>query len=122
MMESRNNLHSKLKKEPTFQNVLCLSHFFPFCISCFFLCSGQVSYKFPNDPTPQHSLSCRPEFSHMALVARSVGMILVHLIFKTHRVGTDVFSGDCEMKFMNKGAWVMLEDNMVSGLCETNAC
>lgn len=53
---------------------------------------------------------------------RSVGMILVHLIFKTHRVGTDVFSGDCEMKFMNKGAWVMLEDNMVSGLCETNAC
>lgn len=81
----------------------------------FFVCFDQGSYKLPNDLTSQHSLDCRPEFSHMALVARSVGMILVHLIFKTHTVGTDVFHGDCKMKFRKQEAWAMLEQSVVSG-------
>lgn len=51
----------------------------------------------------------------MALVAGSVGMILVHLIFKTHTVGTDVFHEDCKMKFRKKEAWAMLEYSLVSG-------
>lgn len=51
----------------------------------------------------------------MALVARSVGMMIVHLIFKTHTVGTDVFLGDCKMKFRKKEAWAMLGYSVVSG-------
>lgn len=87
----------------------------PCSFSLFFVCFSQGSYKLPNDLQSQHSLGCRPEFSHMALVARSVRMILVHLIFKTHTVGTDVFHGDCKMKFRKKEAWAMLEYSVVSG-------
>lgn len=116
VMESRNNLCSKLKNGPTFTNLYLLRSSFPlFLFFIFFFAFGQGSYKLPNDLTSQHSLGCRPEFSHMALVARSVGMILVLLIFKTHTVGTDVFHGDCKMKFRKQEAWAMLEYSVVSG-------
>lgn len=89
--------------------------FLPLIPFHFFICFSHGSYKLPNVLKSPHSLGCRPEFSHMALVARSVGMIIVHLIFKTHTVGTDVFHGDCKMKFRKKEAWAMLGYSVVSG-------
>lgn len=97
-----------LSKESThIQKCYCYFSLFFLFPSC-----GEVNYKLPQDLKPQHSLGCGPDFSHMSLVAGSVEMILVHLIFKTHS-GTDVFYRDCKMKFRNKGVWVMFWYNMV---------
>lgn len=88
---------------------------FSFSVFYFYpLCSGEVNYEFPDDlKTTQ--LGLPTGILPHGLAARSVSMILVHLIFKTHTVGTDVFCRDFKMKFKNMEAWAMLESNIVSG-------
>ena len=106
-----------LSVENTYIQKCYFSFFFLLFFLLFFSSAVvKLSYKLPQDLKSQHSLGCGLDFSHMSLVAGSVRMILVHLIFKPHS-GTDVFCRDCKMKFRNKGAWVMFWYNMVRDHC-----
>lgn len=111
-METRSDVFWNLKSGSSFRNVLLSFSFFP--SPCFNFCSGEVNYKFPDDPKTAQ-LGLPTGILPHGLAARSVGMILEHLIFKTHTVGTDVFFRDWKMKFKNTEAWAMLESNIVSG-------